>query len=100
MMLKNSLVLFSLIFVNLLASQVFINEIDTDTPSTDQLEFVELKSAMPNFPLDGYVLVFLNETNSSSYYAIDLDGYTTDFNGIFHVGNNLVSPTPFKNFPI
>jgi hypothetical protein len=99
-MLKNCLVLFSLIFVNLLASQVFINEIDTDTPSTDQLEFVELKSAMPNFPLDGYVLVFFNETNSSSYYAIDLDGYTTDFNGIFHVGNNLVSPTPFKNFPI
>jgi hypothetical protein len=99
-MLKNSLVLFSLIFVNLVASQVFINEIDTDTPSTDQLEFVELKSAMPNFPLDGYVLVFFNETNSSSYYAIDLDGYTTDFNGIFHVGNNLVSPTPFKNFPI
>ena len=100
MMLKNSLVLFSLIFVNLVASQVFINEIDTDTPSTDQLEFVELKSAMPNFPLDGYVLVFFNETNSSSYYAIDLDGYTTDFNGIFHVGNNLVSPTPFKIFPI
>ena len=99
-MLKNSLVLFSLIFVNLVASQVFINEIDTDTPSTDQLEFVELKSAMPNFPLDGYVLVFFNETNSSSYYAIDLDGYTTDFNGIFHVGNNLVSPTPFKIFPI
>jgi hypothetical protein len=81
-------------------SQIVINEIDTDTPSTDQLEFVELKSAMPNFPLDGYVLVFFNETNLSSYYAIDLDGYTTDFNGIFHVGNNLVSPSPFKTFPI
>ena len=78
---------------------VFINEIDTDTPGTDQLEFVELKSATPNFSLDGYVLVFFNETNSSSYYAIDLDGYSTDFNGIFHVGNNLVSPSPFKIFP-
>ena len=73
-----------------LYSQIFINEIDTDTPGTDQLEFVELKSAIPNFSLDGYVIVFFNETNSSSYYAIDLDGYTTDFNGIFHVGNNLV----------
>ena len=45
-------------------SQVIINEIDADTPSTDDKEFVELKSATPNFPLDGYVLVFFNGTSS------------------------------------
>lgn len=80
-------------------SQIVINEIDTDTPGTDQLEFVELKSATPNFPLDGYVLVFFNETNSLSYYTIDLDGFETDFNGIFHLGNNQVVPAPLKIFP-
>jgi len=84
---------------------VVINEIDADTPGTDQLEFVELKSVTPNFSLDGYVLVFFNAgstspySNSVSYYAIDLDGYETDFNGIFHVGNNQVSPAPLKIFP-
>jgi hypothetical protein len=80
-------------------SQIVINEIDADTPGTDQLEFVELKSAMPNFSLDGYVLVFYNETNTSCYYAFDLDGYTTDINGIAHFGNSLVSPTPIGLFP-
>ncbi|EAZ94767.1 ribonuclease [Flavobacteria bacterium BAL38] len=80
-------------------SQIVINEIDADTPGTDQLEFVELKSATPNFSLDGYVLVFYNETNTSCYYAFDLDGYTTDINGIAHFGNSLVSPTPIGLFP-
>lgn len=80
-------------------SQIVINEIDADTPGTDQLEFVELKSATPNFSLDGYVLVFYNETNTSCYYAFDLDGYTTDINGIAHFGNSLVSPAPIGLFP-
>lgn len=80
-------------------SQIVINEIDADTPGTDQLEFVELKSATPNFPLDGYVLVFYNETNTACYYAYDLDGFTTDINGIAHFGNNQVSPSPIGVFP-
>jgi endonuclease I len=80
-------------------SQVVINEIDADTAGTDQLEFVELKSATPNFPLHGYILVFYNETNTSCYFALDLDGFTTDINGIAHFGNNLVSPTPIGLFP-
>lgn len=79
-------------------AQVVINEIDADTPSSDELEFVELKSSTPNFPLDGYVLVFFNETNSSSYFTIDLDGYTTDVNGIALFGNSLVSPSPMGVF--
>ncbi|MFN7044818.1 MAG: endonuclease [Flavobacterium sp.] len=84
---------------------LFINEIDSDTPGTDQLEIIELKSATPNFPLDGYVLVFYNGGSTTpfagtlSYYAIDLDGLQTDFNGIILLGNDLVSPTPIKIFP-
>jgi hypothetical protein len=98
-MLKNSLVLFSLIFVNLVASQVFINEIDADNPGSDVREFVELKSTSPNFSLNGYVLVFFNESNTSSYYAYDLDGFVTDANGIAHFGNILVSPSPIGTIP-
>ena len=78
--------------------QLVINEVDADTPSADEKEFVELKSATPNFSLDGYVLVFFNGTTAgtgtSSYYAVDLDSYITDINGIIHFGNPLVSPTP------
>jgi hypothetical protein len=39
-------------------AQIVINELDTDTPSTNDKQFVELKSATPNFSLNGYVLVF------------------------------------------
>jgi endonuclease I len=83
-------------------AQLVINELDSDTQSVDDREFVEIKSEVPNFPLDGYVLVFFNgaEGSSRSYYAIDLDGQTTDVNGIFVVGNSLVSPVPQMIMPI
>ncbi|MCZ8196658.1 MAG: endonuclease [Flavobacterium sp.] len=84
-------------------SQVVINEIDADTFSSDLLEFIELKSNTPTFSLNGYVLVFYNGTStglsSVSYFAIDLDGLTTDVNGIIHLGNTQVSPTPAYDFP-
>jgi hypothetical protein len=82
-------------------SQVVINELDTDTPSVDDKEFVELKSATPNFSLNGYILVFFNGTGSNankSYYVINLNGLTTDVNGIAVVGNSLVSPVPDSIF--
>ena len=79
-------------------SQIVINEIDPDTPSTDQKEFIELKSATANYSLNGYVLVFFNGLSTglgnASYNTIDLDGYTTDINGNFLIGNVLVQPTP------
>src|SRR6476469_696146 len=83
--------------------QIVINELDTDTPSTDDHEFIELKSALPNFSLDGYVIVFYNgdatgTTSNRSYFTIDLDGYTTDVNGLIHIGNLDVSPVPAKIF--
>lgn len=81
-------------------SQVLvINELDSDTPSIDDKEFVELLSETPNFPLDGYVLVFFNGSTAganSSYLAIDLDGLQTDINGLLLIGSNSVSPVPQK----
>ncbi|MDP2060816.1 MAG: endonuclease, partial [Flavobacteriaceae bacterium] len=81
-------------------SQVLvINELDSDTPSIDDKEFVELLSETPNFPLDGYVLVFFNGSAAganSSYLAIDLDGLQTDINGLLLIGSNSVSPVPQK----
>jgi endonuclease I len=94
------LLLFFIVFSSLSYAQVVINEIDPDTPSTDQKEFIELHSATANYSLNGYVLVFYNATSTNpysgtlSYNAIDLDGYSTDVNGNFLIGNVLLSPTP------
>jgi hypothetical protein len=101
---KNLYTALLFIFSYFASGQVVINELDSDTPSTDDKEFIELKSTTPNFPLDGYVLVFFNGNTTSttankSYYAIDLDGLTTDANGIILIGNSLVSPAPDKIFP-
>lgn len=97
-MLKKILWLIVLISFSVQA-QVVINELDSDTPGVNDKQFIELKSATPNFALDGYALVFFNGTGSQanlSYYVIDLDGLTTDVNGIIVIGNQLVSPVPNK----
>ena len=78
------------------AGKVIINEIDADTPGVDAAEFIELyDGGLGNTPLDGLVLVLYNGTNEAtllptanqSYAAFDLDGYTTDANGYFILGN-------------
>ncbi|MEZ5033109.1 MAG: M12 family metallo-peptidase [Saprospiraceae bacterium] len=67
---------------------ICINEVDSDTPGTDAAEFVELyDGGVGNTPLDGFALVFFNGGDDKSYYAVDLDTYTTDANGFFIVGN-------------
>ncbi|MEZ4854179.1 endonuclease [Flavobacterium sp.] len=84
---------------------VVINELDSDNSGFDTTEFIELKSfdaggsALANFSLNGYTIVFYNEGTVASYYAIDLDGLTTDINGIIHIGNSAVSPAPVTTFP-
>ncbi|WP_395045017.1 endonuclease [Flavobacterium sp.] len=101
-MFKNIFLLFSFFYCLIGHTQIVINELDCDTPSTDDREFIELKSATPNFALDGYVLVLFNGTGTQanmSYYVIDLDGNSTDVNGIFVIGNTLVSPVPEKLLP-
>src|SRR6218665_937597 len=100
-MIKNTLLWLCLLCGLVNYGQVVINEIDTDTPSTDDKEFMELKAATPNFSLDGYVIVLYNGSSSSStgnksYFALDLDGYVTDVNGLIVIGNDLVSPVPDK----
>ena len=90
-----TLIFISFFYINTY-SQLFINEIDSDTDSLDQLEFIEIKSESPNFSLDGYIIVLFNGSSNgldSSYLAIDLNGFQTDLNGLFLIGNNNVSPS-------
>ncbi|WP_091412181.1 endonuclease [Aquimarina amphilecti] len=88
---------FILLFVQFSFGQLVINELDADTPSTDTQEFIELKSDAPNFSLNGFVVVLFNGSTSggdASYFTLDLDGYTTDANGVFLIGGPEVSPVP------
>ena len=89
---------FLILFIHqFLFSQIVINEVDSDTQGTDTQEFIELKTDTPNFALDGYVVVLFNGSvngGNSSYYSIDLDGYTTDVNGLLLIGSIDVSPIP------
>lgn len=82
-------------------AQIFINELDSDTPGTDVLEFIELKTLNPNQSLNGYVLVAFNggQPNNPSYFAMDLDGFTTDSDGIILIGNQGLSPFPDQILP-
>nr|WP_321222332.1 endonuclease [uncultured Psychroserpens sp.] len=78
-------------------AQIVINELDCDSPGAENMEFLEILSETPNFPLDGYVVVFFNGStsgNNSSYFTVDLDGYVTDINGLLLIGSNSVSPVP------
>ena len=98
-MFKKLLLLMALTVFSVSSAQIVINELDSDTPSTNDKQFIELKSTAANFSLNGYVLVFFNGTGSlanKSYYVVDLDGLTTDVNGIVVLGNQLVSPVPNK----
>jgi len=95
---KKIIVLITLLIISQISfSQIVINELDVDTPSIDDKEFVELKSDTPNFSLDGFILVFFNGSTSggdSSYFTIDLNGSTTDSNGLFLIGSATVVPFP------
>jgi len=101
---KNYLSLLLFFLVSFSYGQILmINEIDSDNPGTDTKEFVEIKSQTPNFSLNGYVLVFFNgnptgSTSNRSYFALSLDGLTTDVNGLVVVGNTDVSPVPNRIF--
>lgn len=102
-MFKNTIIALAMLCAYVSTAQVVINEIDSDNISTDDKEFIELKSATPNFSLNGYVLVLYNgsptsSTGNKSYYAYDLDGVVTDANGIAVIGNALVTPLPDRFF--
>jgi predicted extracellular nuclease len=72
------------------AENVIINELDSDQVSNDSAEFVELyDGGVGNTALDGLVVVFYNggAANDPSYAAFDLDGFTTNAQGYFTIGN-------------
>jgi Ca2+-binding RTX toxin-like protein len=72
-------------------SNIIINEIDVDTPGTDNAEFIELyDGGTGNTSLDGYVVVLYNGNNDQSYAAYDLDGQSTNANGYFVIGSDSV----------
>ncbi len=95
---KKIVLIFSTVFFYNSFGQVFINEVDGDTPGTDTNEIVEIKSTIPNYSLTGLVLVLFNGgtsgTSNLSYQAFDLDGFSTDINGIFLLGRSAVVPAP------
>ena len=96
MMKKVILVVFFLVS-QLATGQLLINELDCDSPGAEDREFLELLSVTPNFPLDGYVVVFFNGSDigqHKSYAALDLDGYETDINGLLLIGSTTVTPFP------
>lgn len=99
---KITFILFLFISSHCWSQVLIINELDADTPGVDVEEFIELKSQTPNFSTDGYILVFFNGSVSgadSSYFVYDLNGYTTDINGLLVVGNVNVSPFPQALMP-
>ncbi|MEM7313738.1 MAG: hypothetical protein AAF497_11365, partial [Planctomycetota bacterium] len=72
---------------------ILINELDADTDGVDMLEFVELyDGGIGGSDLSGMSLVFFNGSTDTSYEVFDLDGFTTDSDGFFVLGNAAVSP--------
>lgn len=74
-----------------IANNIIINEIDSDTPGADALEFVELyDGGVGNTSLTGLVVVLYNGNGDVSYRAMDLDGHSTNAAGYFTLGNAAV----------
>lgn len=92
---------FTFRFGSAVNSPILINEVDADTAGIDTLEFVELyDGGTGNTPLDGLVVVLYNGSDNRSYNsAFDLDGFSTDENGFFVLGNAAVSPAASIVFP-
>lgn len=85
---------FILVF-QLFAQNAIINELDSDTDGVDTKEFIEIKTVNPFSSLDGYMIVLFNGSSSggdASYFNLELDGFTTDINGLFVLGGPEVSP--------
>ena len=78
------------------ATNVLINELDSDTPGTDAAEFIELyDGGAGGTALDGLVVVFYNGSNDLSYAAFDLDGFHTNASGYFTLGDIAVPGVDF-----
>ncbi|WP_339899109.1 ExeM/NucH family extracellular endonuclease [uncultured Gilvimarinus sp.] len=73
-------------------ANVLINELDADTEGADTAEFIELfDGGTGHTDLSGLALVLFNGIGDTSYYCVDLTGYTTDADGYFVLGNAAVT---------
>ncbi|RMB58523.1 T9SS C-terminal target domain-containing protein [Dokdonia sinensis] len=90
---KKITLLLALLVASFSYGQIVINEVDADQTGTDETEFIELLSDTGNFSLDGYIVVLFNggQASNTNYRTIDLQGQTTDANGYFIIGGDLVS---------
>lgn len=78
------------------ATNVIINEVDSDTPGVDDAEFIELyDGGVGNTSLNGLVLVLFDGSSNTSYNVFDLSGRATDANGYFVIGDILVPGVDF-----
>lgn len=90
-----------LVSISMLAQAIVINELNSRNPGVNDKQFIELKTQSPNTSLDGHVMVLFNGSNAggnASYYVLSLDGFVTDFNGLFVIGGPAMSPSP--NFTV
>ena len=83
------------------ATTVFINEVNSDTPAsgTDEPdEFIEIYTPEGARSLDGFILVLFNGGSQTlaSYGAFDLTGYQTNAAGFMTIGD----PGPGITFPV
>jgi hypothetical protein len=68
-------------------TNVVINEVDADSPGTDNAEFIELyDGGAGNTDLTGLVVVNYNGNGDVSYRTIDLACYSTNEDGYFLIG--------------
>lgn len=82
-----------------------INELDADTAGSDVAEFLEIfDGGQGNTSLSGFVVVAYNGNGDAVYNTFDLDGFATNQEGYFVLGNaavlnvDLVIPTnSFQN---
>ncbi|NMO19581.1 hypothetical protein HPC49_35640 [Pyxidicoccus fallax] len=77
--------------------RLLINELDSDTPGTDLLEFVEISTGVPNLPIAGFSLVHFNGSTDRSELTVEIKG-TTDATGLILIGNAGVTPAPAVTF--
>jgi predicted extracellular nuclease/methionine-rich copper-binding protein CopC len=74
------------------STHILINEVDADTDGVDTAEFIELyDGGLGNTLLDGLVIVLFNGSSNLSYASFDLDGFKTDGQGYFLLGNSAVA---------
>ena len=73
---------------NVISQTLIINEIETDTPGEDALEFIELyDGGYGNIPLNGLNLIFYDPETMLAYQSHHLGRHFTNDEGFFVIGS-------------